>query len=132
MKKLFFILSLLIFISCTKENVNEPTELNVQIIQNPVEGLNVQSASVSFIGTITGSVKKIPVKVEWIKETSTNENPEVMSTTEIVFSEGRPEPKASSCLVKQHAGYASYYYARITWSDSRGLNTVQSTKALCK
>lgn len=55
-----------------------------------------------------------------------------MSVTGIVFSEGRPEPWASSCLVKQHAGYASYYYARITWTDSRGANKIESAKALCK
>ena len=121
---------MLLIFSCTKES--QVTNLDIQIIQNPIDGVNIQSASVSLIGTVKGVVKQIPVQVEWFKETDKNENRELMTTTVIYFSTGSPESQSSSCLVKPHAGFSSYYFARFTWADSRGLNTVESKKALCR
>ena len=130
MKKAIYLLSMLLIFSCTKES--QVTNLDIQITQNPIDGVNIQSASVSLIGTVKGVVKTIPVQVEWFKETDKNENRELMTTTVIYFSTGSPEAQSLSCLVKPHAGFSSYYFARFTWADSRGLNTIESKKALCR
>jgi len=129
MKKLLFLIILFVLAGCEKQP--EPTVLNLVITQNPVGGYNVRTLTTTVAGSISGELKPVTVTVEWYWESASHANQTIRSKTTMPFN--KPELTSFTCNLIADAGYYhfNYFWAKIYWTDSKGLHTIESTKCYC-
>lgn len=135
MKKLFasFIFLFAVLVSCQKQDQPQvDTQFQVLITQQPIGGLNISTVSTTYVGTITGTVEPVNVKVEWMVENATHENAFAINTQTVSFVEGKSVTKATACLVLDPYRYSVYYWVRLSWTDDKGNHTIESNKAFCE
>lgn len=135
MKNLFMVLCFLCLtlMSCEKQDQPQPeTLLRVAITQQPIGGLNITTVSTTYVGTITGTVEPIDVKIEWFVENQTHENVFAINTQTIRFTEGTSMAETTACPVLDPYKSSVYYWVKFTWTDDEGPHSIESNKAFCE
>lgn len=128
MKKIVLALTLLVFMACTKQNAD--TILQVNVTQNPIS--SGQTVSATFLATIHGGFKPVKVRLQWYQETANKENPQLLSSTEMVFDYRTTHSICGSTRVMNFSGLYNYYWARLIWDDAQGRHVLDTEKAYCR
>lgn len=135
-KKYFSLFSLLFFIvlffGCSPLSV---TRLNIEIIQNPTGGYNVDVLYCIFRGWLTSSsseVKPITAHVEWWWENYYGEGDTKVEEKTWTFFTKEPQDVITYLYASPGYVFLNYYWVKIWWYDEDGkYNKVESSKAYC-
>jgi len=134
MKKLLLLIIFAALVGCTKEPAPLPEKntLNVTVTQSPQSGTNVSSLSVSFTGTVQGTIKPVRVMVEWWFENGLHLNQTVKNSTEYTFDGALQTTKTTVYTAPAGYVFLNYYWVKISWTDDLGQHLVESSKAYCQ
>ena len=124
---LIFIIVLFLF-SCTKES--QETVLSMKITEQPTASL--ETVSFSVLGTLIGDVTPIYAYVTWYKDNNYGENRQTVSTASFKFTSGTYETFSHSARVVSPTKPNDYYFATVSWRDSKGLHELTTERVLCK
>lgn len=132
MKKLKLTILLLSLVLCTPLPLfsQQQTTLEVAITQPLRYAYPDNIITTTFVGTISGALKPIAVTMEWFVKDVRYHNSTLFSKNEFIFRETTPTKLIIYLTLNVYIPSGDYWL-RLTWTDDKGLKTIQTNKIFC-